>query len=356
LGYLANYYQVDLATLLTINNLSPDAVLSIGQEVQIPISISTVSPSFKIIPDSELVYGPAVAGFNVREFSEAYGGYLLQYRDQVEGRTLAGPEVVELVALRYSVNPRLLLAALEYRTGWVTRPEPPTQSEYMMGFARAGHEGLYQQLSWAANQLNWGYYGRQEGGLNAFSLADGTRVGFAPTINHGTAGVQKWLSAHDTATLATWQTESQASGFYGTYDRLFGSPFAFAIEPLLPLNLSQPTFALPWPVGEIWYFTGGPHGGWASGSAWASLDFAPDKEQLGCYLSPSWTTAVAPGLVVFSDMGGVLLDHDSDGNPGTGWVTVYWHVDRAERVPVGTQLNTGDNIGCESTSLRRWRL
>ncbi len=345
LGFLSNYYQVDLPFLLEINGLTADTVLQVGQVLLIPSEVEASSPAFKIIPDSELVYGPAVAGFDVRQFSEAYGGYLLQYRDQVEGRTLAGPEIVELVALRFSVNPRLLLAALEFRTGWVSRANPPTRSEFMMGLARPGYEGLYQQLSWAANQMNMGYYGRREGGLNAFTLGNGTRVGFAPTINHGTAGVQKWLGAHDTANLETWLVETQASGFYGTYDRLFGSPFAFTFEPLLPPDLAQPRYVLPWQTGEIWYFTGGPHGGWASGSAWAALDFAPDKEQLGCYLSPSWVTAVDEGVVVFSDMGGVLVDKDGDGNPGTGWVAVYWHVDRSERVPVGTQLQAGDKIG-----------
>ncbi|MCA9981215.1 MAG: LysM peptidoglycan-binding domain-containing protein [Anaerolineales bacterium] len=345
LAFIANYYQVDLEALLVLNDLTADSILQIGQVLVIPTEVDATSPPFKIIPDSELVYGPAVQGFDVRAFSEAYGGYILQYRDEVEGRTLAGPEIVELVALRYSVNPRLLLAALEFRTGWVSRADPPTLSEYMMGYTRPGYEGLYQQLGWAANQMNWGYYGRREGGLSAFTLNDGTRVGFAPTVNHGTAGVQKWLGAHDTSNVEAWLIETQASGFYGTYDRLFGSPFAFAVEPILPANLQQPPFVLPWQSGEIWYFTGGPHGGWASGSAWASLDFAPDKDQLGCYLSPSWVTAVGPGLVVFSDMGGVLVDSDGDGNPGTGWVTVYWHVDQSERVQVGTTLQAGDRIG-----------
>lgn len=346
LATIANRYQVELEAILASNELTINDFIQVDQQLNIPTEEQLLTgPALKLIPDSELVYGPAAEGFDVDEFTAAYNGYLRQVTDEVEGRTLTGPEVVDLVATRFSVNPRLLLAALEFRTGWVTRIAPPTESEYMMGFVKPGYEGLYQQLGWAANQLNFGYYGRGEGGLMTIEFTDGTKVLIDPTINHGTAGVQQWLSAHSTANFDTWQTESGPDGFYGAYSRLFGSPFAYAYEPLYPAGLDQPDMALPWAEGEIWYFTGGPHGGWAPGSAWAALDFAPDKDQLGCYLSESWVTASMAGEVIFSDMGGVIVDSDGDGFIGTGWVTVYWHIDTSERIAAGEQVSTGDQLG-----------
>ncbi|MEM7801624.1 MAG: M23 family metallopeptidase, partial [Chloroflexota bacterium] len=139
---------------------------------------------------------------------------------------------------------------------------------------------------------------------------------------------------------------TRPDGFYATYNQMYGNPFGFAHDgPIRPSNLQQPALTFPWENEVAWYFTGGPHGGWAAGSAWAALDFAPDKDQLGCYVSQTWVTASAPGIVVYSDFGGVLVDLDRDGDPGTGWVLVYWHVDSFERIPLGRLVETGDRLG-----------
>ncbi|MFQ5435854.1 MAG: M23 family metallopeptidase, partial [Anaerolineae bacterium] len=176
-------------------------------------------------------------------------------------------------------------------------------------------------------------------------VGDVTRVAYAPDINDGTAGVQNWLGAHAGASFDIWLHEAGPVGFFATYNQLFGNPFAFTVDPLWPENLVQPPFALPWPEGETWYFTGGPHGGWASGSAWAALDFAPSDEQLGCVPSEAWVTAVADGVVVRSDFGAVVVDMDGDNFAGTGWVVIYMHLETRDRIAVGTIVQTGDRLG-----------
>ena len=90
-------------------------------------------------------------------------GYLSQYVEEIEGQLVDGADLVGLVAQRQSVNPRLLLSVVEHQSGWVTR-QVAGANEYPLGFSQPGYEGLYQQLSWAANKLNQGYYGRAEGG------------------------------------------------------------------------------------------------------------------------------------------------------------------------------------------------
>ncbi|MCA9874243.1 MAG: LysM peptidoglycan-binding domain-containing protein [Anaerolineales bacterium] len=347
LGYIAQIYGATVEELLALNQLDPDAVLLVGQEVLVPSQIDATTPNFKIIPDSELVYGPAAQNFDVRAFAESYGGYLLAVTDEVEGVELDGPEIVQLVADRFSVNPRLLLALLEHRAGWLTKTavSGASTSPYLLGYEDETVPGLYLQLSRAANLLNWGYYGRSEGGITTTTLDDGARLAFAADINNGTAGVQNVLGSFSGVTYESWQRDVGPDGLFATYNRLFGNPFAFTVDPLWPADLRQPLLQLPWDAGETWYFTGGPHGGWASGSAWAAIDFAPPAEELGCVVSDAWVTAMADGLVVRSDKGAVVVDLDEDGFAGTGWAILYMHLETRDRIPVGTFVQTGDRLG-----------
>ncbi|MCZ7671436.1 MAG: hypothetical protein M5U34_32035 [Chloroflexi bacterium] len=100
----------------------------------------------------------------------------------------------------------------------------------------------------AANQLNWGYYGRSEAGMNAITLADGSKIAFAPTINDGTAGVQTYLAGRTDTTYDSWLQAAGPTGFLATYEKLFGSPFAFTVDPLWPDDLRQPPLQLPLPA------------------------------------------------------------------------------------------------------------
>ena len=114
---------------------------------------------FKIIPDSELVYGPMSIWFDLKGFIEQQSGYLSGYIEEVEGNLLSGKEIISMVSKNYSVNPRLLLAILEYRSGWLTQSKPPESSQYYpLGFENLYYTGLYKQLTWAADNLNRGYY------------------------------------------------------------------------------------------------------------------------------------------------------------------------------------------------------
>jgi LasA protease len=132
---------------------------------------------------------------------------------------------------------------------------------------------------------------------------------------------------------------------YATFSTLFGHPFDYAFEPLIPDDLEQPEMQLPFEPGEYWAFTGGPHGGWGEGSAWAAIDFAPGVNGLGCGQSNLWVVAVADGMIVRADQGRVIQDLDGDGNEGTGWVVLYMHIEGRERVQAGEYIKAGDRIG-----------
>ena len=294
---------------------------------------------FGIIPDSELVYGPALDSFALVKFAEARVPELMEYREMVDEREMTGVEIVEKVGRDYSVNPRLLLALLRNRSAETLNLENPFLTD-------PSYQGLFRQLSWAANTLNRGYYTRRVNALSQLTLPDGVTVEIADALNAGSAALQYFyallLGYND------WLLAVGPLGVYTDYLTLFGNPQAEAVQPLIPAGLQQPDLRLPYADGEGWYFTAGPHSAWGDGAAWAALDFAPiapNEEVWGCYDSPDWVRAMADGQVVRISDGLVVQDLDGDGFEGSGWTILYMHVAENERVALGTWLSAGDAIG-----------
>lgn len=301
-------------------------------------------PSVKLLPDSEFVLGPVGEGFDLRRELARRNSPLLEYEEEINDRNYDGPEIIELIARRYSVDMRLLLAILEYQGGWLTRDRIRARIEtYPLGYVRAGEEGLYEQLGWAVNELSRGFYLWRAGWAGPYHFRNGVVVNPGAGINAATAGVQQLFShLYDSS---TWREVMDSGGFLATYRALFGDPFARAIEPALPPDLSQPPLQLPIEDGTVWSFTGGPHRAWGSGTAWAALDFAPPGDALGCVPSNAWVVAAADGRIVRSELGEVVQDLDGDGLEGTGWALLYMHIETRDRVPAGRFVQAGEPIG-----------
>ncbi|KPK90311.1 MAG: hypothetical protein AMJ88_16250 [Anaerolineae bacterium SM23_ 63] len=310
----------------------------------IPQRLEATGPNQRLIPDSELVFSPHATDFDASAFAASQGGYLTQYREVVDTTWISGPEVVAHVARNNSINPRLLLALLEYRSGWVTNPEAPRGEafEYPMGIVDDRIAGLQRQLTWVANELGNGYYGWRSGTLNSVSLQDGSSIRLAPDLNAGTVALQYYFALSDR--FPDWEYNLGPDGFIRTYTDFFGDPWAYQY-PLFEIGVEQPELILPFLPGHVWAFTGGPHGAWERESAWAALDFAPASMESGCVSSDEWVVAAADGYVVRSEHGVVVLDLDGDGREQSGWALLYLHVATQGRVEEGTLLTQGDFIG-----------
>ncbi len=318
--------------------IAPDTILLI------PRRLGATGPSDLLIPDSEMVFSPHAVDFDVAAFAQAQGGFLASYHEYVGLRWRTGPEVLAIAARDNSVNPRLLLAILEYKSHWVTDPTRPSGDafNYPIDNTDLQFRGLYQQLSWLSNELGKGYYNWRAGRLTELAFRDESTVRLAPELDAGTVALQYYFA--DTLSPRDWALALSPNGFIATYKKLFGDPWQY-MHPLFEPGLEQPPMTLPFLPGHVWAFTGGPHGAWERESAWAALDFAPSTSVAGCAVSEDWAVASAPGLVVRSGGGVVVLDLDGDGREQTGWDLIYLHIAAQGRVAQGTFVEQGDLIG-----------
>ncbi len=345
LSSIALAFGCTVEEIAAANGLTSVNTLAVGQTLNVPTAASAEGPYLKLVPDSEMVYGPAYIQFDLAGFIAGQRGYLASHSETVEGRSRTGTEIVQLVAQRFSVGPRVLLALLELRGGWVTEASPSAEALLLpLGSWEPSGPGLYDQLSWAAVRLNEGYYGWKRGDRTTVRVANGVRASVAPGLNAGTAGVQNCLAAL-TWSWDEWLELVAPGGFAATYSELFGDPFAYAVEPLVPPDLVQPELHLPWEAGLTWYLTSGPHGGWGPAGGRAALDFISGDRITDCTVTTEWATAAARGLVVRSEWGEVVIDLDFDGHEESGWVLIYLHVATDGRVEQGTQVETGQRVG-----------
>jgi len=352
LSGIAITYGVSIETLLSVNNLLDPDILSVGQIINLPAAPSRSTNSFKIIPDSRLVRAPGSSSFDVANFISQQPGFIRSATDIVDEVQLSAGEIIRRVSLEFSVDARLLLGLLEYRSNWLSSVNidemkliyPIQGGPSPDGFDRSG---LYKQLAWAANQLNRAYYAWKYQGLKILEFVDGTRLSFAPDLNAATVSLQFFLAINNS--YLAWEQAVSPNGFYQIYKVYFGDPFVGAFEPLIPIGLVQPSLTLPFTSGQTWFFTGGPHGGWGSGSAWAAVDFAPPDDRPdgspACYVSEFWATAVADGIIARSEVGSVILDLDGDEDESTGWSVLYLHLASEGRIATGERVTIGTPIG-----------
>ena len=342
------HFGVDINDISSPQEVDPQGLIPPNQLLIIPNNLSETSSKTKLLPDSEITYSPSTIDFDINAFVDEAGGYLSTYEQwlQSTGWT-SGADVIAMVARDYSVNPRLLLAYLEFNAGWVyDTPTDSTALIYPMGCIDDGKKDLYLQAAWFASNVMEGYYGWREGRRLVINFSDEQTLRIAPELNAGTVGLMNSFSyLYD---FNEWAQKLYGEeNFLTFYESMFDSPWirAQSVEPLIPAYTVQPEMILPFEINKVWAFTGGPHAAWSAADVWAAIDFAPSSDKTGCHESNEWVVASMAGLVVRSGNGVVVIDQDGDGFEQTGWTMLYLHIATKDRVPLGTIVEVGDRIG-----------
>ena len=265
---IAERYGVSVASLMRANDLPNPDLLKVGQVITLPAPPVDYTPAFHILPDSLLVRSITASDFDIGAYVNAQGGALkdltvhlneTRYDGTARAGSFSAADIIGRVSLEYSVDPRILIAFLEFAAEMLTESALDDETKLFPlrppdAYFRMRRAGLYNQLSWLADRLNQGYYGWKYRGETILELEDGSRLNYEPNLNAGTVAVQHALA--QLASVADWREASGEAGIYATYRLLFGDPQQLARETV-PADLQQPDLTLPFPRGDVWRFTGG---------------------------------------------------------------------------------------------------
>lgn len=344
-------FGVDVKDIVSPKPLPERELLDPGTLLLIPDILDRsvpFTPGVQFIPDNELIFSSSAIGFDTADYVKQAGGYLSTYREYL-GTTgwTSGERAIERLAYENSINPRLLLAILDFEARWVRgKPENVFRMDYPLAQENYRYKGMFMQLTWGINQLSKGYYDWRAGKMTELTFQDGNKLRLDPTLNAGTVGLMYYFSR--THTFNEWlRIMDQSSGFLPFYQSMFGDPWSRADVngPIFPPGINQPEMALPFEVRSAWALTGGPHAAWELDGPMAALDFAPPSARTGCLSSDRWVVSSTPGLVVRSEKGVVVVDLDGDGSEQTGWNLLYLHVATDGRVAKGEWVEQDDRIG-----------
>ena len=344
-------FKVDVSEITSPRILPKGGLLDTGTLLIIPDrtnKLVTYTPSLQLLPDSEVIYSTSAVDFDIASYIKDAGGYLSTYREYL-GSTgwMSGSAALQRIAYENSVNPRLLLAILDYEARWVRgTPVDSFHKDFPLGYESYRNKGMFLQFAWAINQLSTGYYGWRAGTIDELTFRDGKSYWLDPSLNAGTVAIMVYFSKLHS--LNEWlRIMDQNGGFPSFYTNMFGDPWsrAEASGTIFPPSLMQPEMTLPFERNTEWAFTGGPHSAWEHDGPLAAVDFAPSSAKSGCAVSDSWILAMAAGLVVRSGRGIVVIDMDGDGHEQTGWNIMYLHVANKGRVPLGQWVEQNDQIG-----------
>ena len=85
LGYIAFLYQTEIDELVQMNNLEgPSTIIQVDQVLRVPVQTDIRSPKQMLLPDSEVVYGPAYVDFDLATFIQEQNGYLANHQEKLQ--------------------------------------------------------------------------------------------------------------------------------------------------------------------------------------------------------------------------------------------------------------------------------
>ncbi len=156
---VAKRFGVEVSEITSPKVLPQTGMLDTGTLLMIPDRRDAAAqyvPAIQMIPDNEVVLSATSLDLDVPTYVKDAGGYLSTYREYLKSTGwTSGSGVIERIAYENSVNPRLLLALLDYEARWVRgTPENKFRTDYPFGHENYHNKGMYLQLSWGSEQLD----------------------------------------------------------------------------------------------------------------------------------------------------------------------------------------------------------
>jgi hypothetical protein len=305
-----------------------------------------------LISDSLFLYAPSVLDFDTQAFLETQPGPLAGYVELIDGQSWTAADSIQYNAMRFGLNPQLILTLLEAQTLVLTGSSIPIPLGSSLSNTSPAGPTFHGHIRRLAEQALLAYDGHRFDGANSpVAFPDGETLTASETLNAGSYAVQATLAeSMSRQEWASW-IEGSRPRFVEQFERWFGDP-RYDPEQVTPTATSAPSgYSLPFPIGETWYYTGGPHYygggspgctyGWNCPRPWSSLDFA-QPEMIACpgggYPAHRWIVAAKSGDVIQSSQALVVIDHRD------GWRTYYSHVSSAGRRGLGP-IDRGDRLG-----------
>jgi len=334
------------------------APTAVGELVIFPSTGATGSPAL-LLDDARLFYEPGWGTREVQRFLETRPGTLATRSIWVGDEEVSVAHVIAGKGLLYGINPKVLLALLEWESGLVDDPAPaPVSLDWAMGYRNERYLGLEAQIDWAVRELFRAT--RDYPGARDLILSDGRTVALPAGCNMGSYAVLRAVAlTGDEVTLARvqssgpdsfvqvyldlfgedarlpWKEQPRLAGrpfltqpYEGTYEvtALFDHHYPFLSEDgHLVTHLGDEAPTLPYDGHDGWDYAldvGVPVLAAAEGTvAWAG------NSNDGC-------STIAQG---------VILDH------GNHYQTIYWHLSRVD-VSAGQTVTRGQVLGLAGAS------
>jgi hypothetical protein len=323
-----------------------------------PTEVTTGSPA-ALLSDARLLYAPGWGTEEVRQFLASRPGTLGQLRIWVGNQEMPVADVITGQSLLYGLNPKVVLALIEFESGLVDDPNPtPEALDLALGYADEATRGLDAQIRWGVRELFRGL--RDYGMLNTLLLHDGRTIPVPSGTNLGGYAILRLVAqTGDEATLDRLQGSGEHS-FIEIYRRLFGE------DPRQPLeNVSAPAtspfltkpYTGDYEVSSIYDH----HSPFLSPDGQIVSHMGEDSPGLSYDGHNGWDYALDVGVPVLTAADGQVIwagnSNDGCGWPavgaildhGNGYRTLYWHLSQVN-VTVGQQLQRGEVLGLAGAS------
>jgi hypothetical protein len=319
---------------------------------QLPFSNLPASPQRKfqvqivsqpeMISNGQFVWGPNVGDFDLFDYLEQRNSPLSEYAHDVLQWAVYG-----------SINPKVLLTAIEVRWGWVTSIDPSVEPEFIRSEIES--IALDMALNFYDHLYTWGERaepGEADQPPPALIFVDEQAAQFSEELSSGSFAIASAMARGND--LPTWQlatAESAAASFPTLAALLFPETNFLDTSNFITPDQLPPDdfFQLPFPLGAEWTFNG-PHS-WHGGSApppFSSMDFtstwaacSASPEDYSVAATDGSSISFAPNPVYSDDSCWVHINHPD------GWTTSYYHLLNVQSTgTIGRNERVG-SVGCE---------